>query len=195
MDIDVNIANVGHHEALEKLEAGEIEGMIVVGSKPLRLLADLRFDEGFHIVPLPYSDRLAESYRRMTLSSDDYAGLIDPAGPIQTLAVENVMAVYNWRQDSAQYEKVSRFVEAFFDQLPALKRPPNHVKWEEVDLAAEFPGWSRFAAADSWIDQNAESAGAGAANDDVVSGEADGASGDEPDAQLLKDQMLRKAPM
>ena len=41
--------------------------------------------------------------------------------------------------------------------------PGHHPKWNEVNLAAELPGWSRFGPADQWMKRNA--AAGGQAND------------------------------
>ena len=45
-----------------------------------------------------------------------------------------------------------RFVEAFFPNIGELQKPPHHPKWREVNLAATLPGWTRFEAAQQWLD-------------------------------------------
>jgi hypothetical protein len=61
------------------------------------------------------------------------------------------MAVYNWAPGSDRYRKVARFVDAFFEQFPALLEPSRHPKWKEVNLAAQVPDWTRFAPAENWL--------------------------------------------
>jgi hypothetical protein len=45
-------------------------------------------------------------------------------------------------------------VEAFFPKIAEFQKPPRHVKWREVNLAATLPGWKRFDAAQAWLDQH-----------------------------------------
>jgi uncharacterized protein len=33
-----------------------------------------------------------------------------------------------------------------------LQKPPRHPKWREVNIAATLPGWTRFVAAQQWLD-------------------------------------------
>lgn len=67
-----------------------------------------------------------------------------------------VLAVYNWSEDSYRYKKVARFVEKFFDNFEKFQKPPRHPKWKTVNLAANLPGWTRFKAAEEWLQQAAE---------------------------------------
>ena len=53
-----------------------------------------------------------------------------------------------------RYSRVQRFVEAFFPKIAEFQKPPRHVKWREVNLAATLPGWKRFDAAQAWLDQH-----------------------------------------
>jgi len=43
-------------------------------------------------------------------------------------------------------------VEAFFPKIAEFHKPPRHVKWREVNIAATLPGWTRFPAAQEWLD-------------------------------------------
>src|SRR5262249_61407503 len=47
-----------------------------------------------------------------------------------------------------------RCVEPSFPKIAMSQRPPRHVKWREVNLAATLPGWKRFDAAQAWLDQH-----------------------------------------
>ena len=50
----------------------------------------------------------------------------------------------------------SSFVGAFFPRIARLQASPRHLKWREVNLAATLPGWTRFAAAQDWLDHHRE---------------------------------------
>jgi hypothetical protein len=79
--------------------------------------------------------------------------LIVPAdAPVPTIAVGDVMAVFAWSPHTERYNKVSRFVDAFFSKFDQFQQPPRHPKWREVNLTAEVPGWTRFQPAqDGWL--------------------------------------------
>ena len=49
---------------------------------------------------------------------------------------------------------MQRFVDAFFPKIAEFQKPPRHVKWHEVNLAATLPGWKRFEAAQAWLDHH-----------------------------------------
>ena len=70
---------------------------------------------------------------------------------VKTIAVSAVMAVYNWKTTSDRYDKVTNFIESFFQNFDEFKKPPRHPKWREVSLTAEVPGWIRYDAAQDWL--------------------------------------------
>ena len=47
------------------------------------------------------------------------------------------------------------FVDSLFSHLDRLQRPPFHPKWQELAPLAPVAGWTRFKAAQEWIDRNA----------------------------------------
>ncbi|MHA1567600.1 MAG: TAXI family TRAP transporter solute-binding subunit, partial [Alphaproteobacteria bacterium] len=139
--------------AIEKLKAGEIDGMVYVAGKPTRAFSDISADDLVHFVPIDFEPALLETYLPARLTSQDYPALIEPGEAVDTLAVGAVMAVYNWSPDTYRYRKVSRFVDSFFDQFSKFQEAPRHPKWKEVTLSAEVPGWSRFLPAEEWLEQ------------------------------------------
>lgn len=51
-------------------------------------------------------------------------------------------------------------MEAFFNSFEEFLKPPRHKKWQEVNLAAVVPGWTRFPAARNWLDARPREAAA-----------------------------------
>jgi uncharacterized protein len=51
------------------------------------------------------------------------------------------------------YQRIARFVPAFFGALSELSGPRGHAKWGEVNLAATLAKWPRFPAAKEWLDR------------------------------------------
>jgi TRAP transporter TAXI family solute receptor len=137
--------------ALEKLRKGEIAALVYVAGKPTRLFREVRAEEGLHFLPVPLTGELMETYFPSRLTKDDYPQLVKAEGGVETVAVGAVMAVYNWAQDSERYRRVKRFVDVFFGEFAKFLEAPRHPKWKEVNLAAQVPGWQRFAAAEEWL--------------------------------------------
>jgi hypothetical protein len=107
-------------------------------------------DQGFHFLPLEYSDKFADYYLPTTLTSDDYPNLIKPGEKIETIGVPVVLAVYNWPKGSDRLRRVERFIQYYFSRFETLKKPPYHPKWREINLSAKVPGWNRF-----WVAEEA----------------------------------------
>ena len=134
--------------ALQRLRAGEIAALVYVAGKPARLFSGITGDPGgLHFVPIPPEASLLETYLPSSLENDAYPALIPAGKPVETLAVGAVMAAYAWQPGTERYGKVVRFIGALTAKFPLLQRPPRHPKWREVNLGAQVPGWTRFAAA------------------------------------------------
>jgi branched-chain amino acid transport system substrate-binding protein len=149
--------------ALEMLSKGEIDAIVAVEGKPLQWLSQVR-DPNLHLVPVEYEKSLQEEYLPSQLSSADYPNLVSDAAPVDTIAAEAVLASYNWQPTSDRYRRLSLLVESLFTRIAQLQRPPFHPKWKEVALKAPVAGWTRFQAAQEWIDRNLPSAGTAAAS-------------------------------
>ena len=166
-------ANFAYNEqrlAYEKLKKGEIDAMIAVQAKS-KFTTTIK-DPDLHLVPVDYAKSLQPDYLPAVLTSDDYPNLIEPGGRIDTIAAPAVLAAYNWAPNTERYRKLERFVDAFFGNIPVLQKPPFHPKWKEVALHAPLPGWSRFRAAQEWLDRKysvgmASSKSVGMASSDV----------------------------
>ncbi|SHI15140.1 TAXI family TRAP transporter solute-binding subunit [Bradyrhizobium erythrophlei] len=140
--------------ALEKLKAGEIDAVIVVGGKPYKAVSSFK-DDRFHLVTVNYEKALQGDYLPATLSAKDYPNLIsDQEQVVDTIAVPAVLAAYNWAPETERYRKLALFVDAFFTKFPAFQNPPFHPKWKEVSLSAPLPDWRRFPAAQQWLDRH-----------------------------------------
>jgi len=159
LGISVQETNFDQALALEKLKHKEIDALAYVAGKPARLFRDVTPADGLHLVPIPATPALLETYLPAQLAPEDYPGLLRAGAPVETVAVGAVMAVYNWPKESERYRKVARFVDAFFEKFDNFLAPPRHQKWKEVNLAAQVPGWTRFAAADQLLKRETASGG------------------------------------
>jgi TRAP-type uncharacterized transport system substrate-binding protein len=137
--------------ALEKLKRGEIAALVYVTGKPAGLFSGIAAESGLHFLPVPMDQALLETYLPAELSPAQYPALIPAGGSVETIAVGAVMAVFAWQPGHERYAKVARFIDAFFAKFAAFRQPPQHPKWQEVNLAATVPGWTRFPAAQEWL--------------------------------------------
>jgi TRAP-type uncharacterized transport system substrate-binding protein len=153
--IEVEEVGMSQAEALEKVKSGEIAATALIAGKPVRSIFKLTGTDRLHFVPIPYPGQLIGDYLPATLAHDDYPELIAPGETVDTVAVGAVLIAYNWPKTSVdRYRRVQRFVEAFFPRIAEFQRPPRHPKWHEVNLAATLPGWTRFEAAQAWLDSH-----------------------------------------
>jgi uncharacterized protein len=159
LGIKVEEVNMTQIDAFEKLKSGEIAATVLIAGKPARSMLRLASKDGLHFVPLPYPTQLIDEYLPATLTHDDYPDLIAPQQTIDTVAVGSVLIAYNWPKNTDRYARVQRFVDAFFSKIAEFQKPPRHVKWREVNIAATLPSWPRFPAAQEWLDNQSRAYG------------------------------------
>jgi uncharacterized protein len=133
--------------ALDRLRRGEISALVYAATKPARLFQDIRPDENLHFLPITAD--LSPNYTAITITSDDYPELVSKDAPVNTVAVGTVLVTYNWPTKSERYQRINRFVQAFFIHLKDIKA--RRPKWRDFDVNASIGGWTRFPAAEQWL--------------------------------------------
>lgn len=136
---------------LQELEHGDIAAVIHVGGAPIPLFARVPGDLGLHFLPVSLAPDLVQTYLPDQFTHTTYPALVPEGPPIPTIAVGDVMAVFDWQPHTERYNKVVRFVDAFYSRFNELLQPPWDPKWREVNLSAEVPGWIRFKPAQDWL--------------------------------------------
>jgi uncharacterized protein len=155
LGIEIEEVSTSQAEALEKVKSGEIAATALIAGKPVGSMLKLSRRDGLHFVPIPYPGQLIGDYLPATLDHNDYPELIASSETVDTVAVGAVLIAYNWPKTNVDhYRRVQRFVEAFFPRITDFQRPPHHPKWRDVNLAAILPGWTRFEAAQAWLDSH-----------------------------------------
>ena len=146
LGIKVEPRFVPHPVAMGEMATNDKYAAVVfVSSKPLDLFVKRKWPEGYRFLPVPLTEKLEEYYLPAQLEPGDYPGLIPEGQKIQTIAVPSLLAVYDWRQDSARQKRISRLVDYLFERFSKLQTEPGyHPKWREINLAASVPGWKRF---------------------------------------------------
>ena len=155
-----NFFYVEQRIAMEKLKKGELDAVIVVGGKPYKSVSMFENDGRYHLLRVDYDKPLREDYLPARLTSADYPNLISrERGQVDTIAVPAVLAAYNWPANTDRYRRLALFVDAFFSKFPGLQKPPFHPAWKEVSLSAPLVGWTRFPAADQWLESHGLASG------------------------------------
>src|ERR1700732_313105 len=159
LKIAVTVTNDSQEVALDKLRRGEIAAVAFVAGKPAPLFMGLKGDDGLHFLTVPFNPAASSAYAPTQLSAADYPGLVAQGRPVETVAIGSVLAVADLRQLTGRYRNVDNFVDIFFTEFQSLLMPGHHPKWQEVNLAAELPGWRRYPPADQWLHRNVQVAG------------------------------------
>jgi uncharacterized protein len=161
LDIDVVPTNFDNDLAIEKLRSGEIAAVVRMGGAPQNDYVTVKPEDGFHLVPLTDASlpkdkfsKLMQLYVPATLKHDQYPQLIPEGQSVPTVAGSVVLAAYAWPENSEGYQRIATFVKMFFDNIDRFADPSRHPKWREVNLAATVPGWTRFRAAQEWLDSH-----------------------------------------
>lgn len=149
LGIDIEVLSDPQPVAMSKLREGAIDALVFVDGAPINLVEQIGPDEPFHLLPIP-SERIAGAYLPAELTAATYPNLID-GGAIETVAIGEVLAAYNFTPGHERRIKMSRFVDRFFSQFEKLRQSPYHEKWREIDLSIEVPNWNRLPAAHEWL--------------------------------------------
>jgi TRAP-type uncharacterized transport system substrate-binding protein len=151
LNIKIDEVSMTQVEALEKLRSGEIAATVLIAGKPARSMTRLKAADGLRFLSIPFPSSLLANYLPTRLTHEDYPDLIPRGQDVDTIAVTAVLIAYNWPKNTDRYRRVQRFVDAFFPRISEFQKPPRHVKWREVNLAAVLPGWKRFEPAEAWL--------------------------------------------
>jgi TRAP-type uncharacterized transport system substrate-binding protein len=151
LSVAVVEVNVSQADAIAMVKSGEIAATVVFSGKPAGVFAHISGGDNLHLLEVPYTRTLENTYFPAQLESALYPNLIVEGQTVQTIAVDAVLVTNNWPAASDRYQRVAKFVEAFFSRFAELRKPPRHPKWLEVNLGAELPGWQRLPVAQDWL--------------------------------------------
>lgn len=151
--------------AMEKVKNGQIAAAARGAQPPLQGFENVRPADNLHFVPidqasLPNSnfDAVRAAYLPARLKPSDYPAMIPAGENVPTIATSVVLAIYAWPPNSERFQRVSTFVNLFFDNIDKFAKPSRHPGWADVNLAAEVPGWTRFGPAKEWLDRKRQQA-------------------------------------
>lgn len=142
-------------EALEKLKTGEIDATFYVGGKTSPVFKNIKYTDKVHFLDIDYIDDLQADYLPGIVTHDDYPDLVAPDETVSTVAVNSVLVMAGHKSQSEQFRRMTSFANKLFENISNFKARDYHEKWQEVNLLSPISGWTRFPAAQAWLDQNA----------------------------------------
>ena len=160
--------------AREKLLSGEVSAIVLSTGAPQESLQQLKKSDGVHFLGLDESSLpgydltpVLTEYLPAELTADAYPDLIAAGETVPTVANRMILAIYNWPEKSEPYNRNALFTGALFSKIEQFRHASRHPKWQEVNIAAEVPGWTRFKPAQDWLDSHKTllSASAGGASE------------------------------
>jgi uncharacterized protein len=162
LDINFEILTLDHAIGLEMMKKGEISAAIRVGGKPMTTFTKVPPNSGFRFLPVSayeFAEKFSETYVLGKLTNQDYPSLIPPGEEITTIAVPDILAVYNWPKNTDRHQRVEKFITAFFRNFAKLREDPFHPKWKDINLAATIPGWTRSELAERMLKEASGNSG------------------------------------
>jgi TRAP-type uncharacterized transport system substrate-binding protein len=154
LKITITVTTDNQEVALQRLRKGEIAALALLAAKPAPLLRDLKTSDGLHLLSIPLTPAVTAAYVPARLTADDYPQLVAADQPSDTIAVASLLMAADLRMVPERYRNVVNFVEAFFAGSQSLLEPGHHPKWQEVNIAANVPGWVRYPPAEQWLQRN-----------------------------------------
>lgn len=154
LNMQAEEVNVGQTDAFEMIKRGELDATLCTCAKPLRSVASIKPGDGLKLLPVPYPPELEEEFLPGFLSHSDYPALIPEGTDIETIAVQTVLAVFNWSTVNPRTVAIEKFIDAFFSNISKFHEPPRNPKWRSVNIAADVRTMQRFAPAQAWLDAN-----------------------------------------
>jgi hypothetical protein len=144
--------------ALKKVIDGEIAAMIILTGAPQALYAKVKKDDGVHFLPFdertlanPNVKQVLADYIPAELTHEQYPALIPEGKTVPTFANRALLVAYGWQENSVRYNKLAKFVREFFGRIDQFHDGSRHPKWNEINIAADMPGWTRFKPAADWL--------------------------------------------
>jgi TRAP transporter TAXI family solute receptor len=154
----VQRVNYDNDFALKKLREGEISAMIILSGAPQAAVLKVTKADNLHLLALderslPGHDLhpMFAKYLPIELTHEQYPPLIPEGQTVSTVGIRSLLVTYAWPEGSVRYNRIAKFVQTFFNKIDQFHDGSRHPKWEEISLAAEMPGWTRFKPAVDWL--------------------------------------------
>jgi uncharacterized protein len=154
LKIKITVTTDNQEVALARLRKGEIAAVALVAAKPVALFRDLKPADGLHFLSIPLTPAVTAAYLPAQITAEDYPDLVAADQQTDSVAVASLLMAADLRMVPERYRNVVNFIEALFTGFQTLLEPGHHPKWQEVNIAANVPGWVRYPPAEQWLQRN-----------------------------------------
>ena len=162
LGVTANQTNEPLPEALDRLAAGKVDAVVVLGAEEGAALGDFGADGRFHIVNIPWSPALEPVYAPAHVTAAERPNLVSATNPVETIGEPMALVALDAAMGSARAEALGRVARGFFDNYDGFLRDDHDPHWREVNLAADASSpnqpWPRLAASQTWLDAKKPSA-------------------------------------
>ena len=162
LGVTANQTNEPLPEALDRLAAGKVDAVVVLGAEESPALSDFGGDGRFHIVAIPWSPTLEPVYAPAHVTAADRPNLVSATNPVETVGEPMALIALDAAPGSPRADALGRVARVFFDNYDGFLRDDHDPHWRDVNLAADasWPTepWPRLAAAQNWLDAKKPSA-------------------------------------
>jgi TRAP-type uncharacterized transport system substrate-binding protein len=138
-------------DAVKLLKDGKADAIVLLTPQPSPLAEDLARSGGFRLLNVAGNDELNEIYAPAMLTAKSYQGLAQEGGVTETLGVSYVVAVFDWKKGTDRYYKLRKFADVLYSGIGDLQNGQWNAAWNDVNLSADLPGWTRYVSADEWL--------------------------------------------
>lgn len=150
LGISIIPLNSSRHEAIRQLIAGMSDAVVIVEPQPSPLIEGLAKHENLHLLAVPITDELASIYTPAMIGAKSYGSLLS-GGNVESIAVNSLIAVFDWPKNTERYYAMKKFSGALFANGASLLSGMRHGAWRDINLAGEIPGWKRYVTSREWL--------------------------------------------
>ncbi|MGE0004179.1 MAG: TAXI family TRAP transporter solute-binding subunit [Parvibaculaceae bacterium] len=151
LGIDFTTVDGREAEAAKLLEDGKADAVVLLAPQPSPVAEELARTGRFRLLGVAGNDELNAIYSPAMLTAKSYQGLAQEGGVTETLGVSYAVAVFNWKKGTDRYYKLRKFANALFSGIGDLQTGHWQATWNDVNLSADLPGWTRYVTADEWL--------------------------------------------
>jgi len=153
LGIKVEAIHSPQPEAIAKMRQNELDATICVCPKVLPAYGNLKPEEGFRFLEVPYLPAMEAQFLPSKITDDDYPNLVAKDKKVDTVAIYTMLVTLNWPKGSMRYNRNAKFVDALFSKHENFLKPPWQKSWRNVNFDGKVSGWQRFAPAQEWLDR------------------------------------------
>ncbi|MGE0238283.1 MAG: TAXI family TRAP transporter solute-binding subunit [Parvibaculaceae bacterium] len=151
LGIDFTTVEGREADAAKLLKDGKADAIVLLAPQPSPVAEDLARAGGFRLLSVAGNDELNTIYAPAMLTAKSYHGLAQEGGVTETLGVSYAVAVFNWKKGTDRYYKLRKFADALYSGIGDLQTGHWQAAWNDVNLSADLPGWTRYVTADEWL--------------------------------------------